>query len=154
MDAGPVDNVVETRRKFVDAWNRTLVSIWMERIYKLKVIDKGNLYRSPEFNAPVYGDDRLMDVTVSQLFLEHGLWQDLGVGRNTAIGNTHKKDNDGFVNMRKRRRWYSTKYYASAMRLKEFFSESLGHEFVAMLATLDAEKQKYNTDYYRRMLKS
>lgn len=154
MDKQSPQDVVETRRRFVDAWNKTLISIWRERIYKLKVIDKGNLYRSPEFNAPVYGDDRLMDVTVSQLFLEHGLWQDLGVGRNTAIGNTHKKDNDGFVNMRKRRRWYSTKFYASAMRLKEFFSESLGHEFVAMFAVLDVEKQKLNTNYYKKLLNS
>lgn len=140
----------EVREKFVNAWNDTLIKIWKERIYKLKVVDTGDLYRSPKFSAPVDSDGRFVAFSVSQNFLEHGLWQDMGTGRNTAIGNTHRRDDDGFENRREKRRWYSPKYYASTMKLKEFMSENLGHEFCAMIATLDAEKQRYNTEYYRR----
>lgn len=140
----------KVREKFVNAWNDTLIKIWQERISRLKVVDTGNLYRSLQFSAPVDQDGRFVAFSVSQNFLEYGLWQDLGVGRNTAIGNTHRSDKDGFENKREKRRWYSIKYYASTMKLKEFMAENLGHEFCAMVATLDAEKQRRNTDYYRR----
>ena len=86
-----------------------MIDIWKERIFKLNVMNTGDLWRSP-VKLPVRDDGRFYDIALSQKFIEYGLWQDLGTGRNTAIGNTHKKDNDGWTNKRERRRWFSTKY--------------------------------------------
>lgn len=84
------------------------------------------------------------------MFNEYGLWQDMGTGRNTAIGNTHKKDQDGWTNKREQRRWFSTKYYSSTMRLKEFLAESIGKEYVGLFGNLEAEDYRSQTKYYKR----
>lgn len=142
MDRDPIDE----RKKFVEAWNKTMLDIWQERIFKLKVMDSGSLWRSP-LELPVRADGRFYDITLSQTFLEYGLWQDLGVGREVPIGNGGDIGRD---KKRVRRRWFSTKYYASVMALRDFMAESLGQEFVGMFANLDADDLRRNTDYYRR----
>lgn len=142
MDRDPIDE----RKKFVEAWNKTMLDIWQERIFKLKVMDSGSLWRSP-LELPVRADGRFYDITLSQTFLEYGLWQDLGVGREVPIGNGGDIGRD---KKRARRRWFSTKYYASVMALRDFMAESLGQEFVGMFANLDADDMRRNTDYYRR----
>lgn len=142
MDRDPIDE----RKKFVEAWNKTMLDIWQERIFKLKVMDSGSLWRSP-LELPVRADGRFYDITLSQTFLEYGLWQDLGVGREVPIGNGGDIGRD---KNRVRRRWFSTKYYASVMALRDFMAESLGQEFVGMFANLDADDMRRNTDYYRR----
>ena len=145
----PVLDTIEARKKFVEAWNNTMIDIWQERIHKLHVENTYNLYRSP-IVLGMRADGRFYDITLSQKFLEYGLWQDLGTGRNTAIGNTHKKDNDGWTNKRERRRWFSTAYYSSTMRLRDFLAKSIGREFVGFFANLDAEDFRSRTSYYRR----
>lgn len=142
MDRDPIDE----RKKFVEAWNKTMLDIWQERIFKLKVMDSGSLWRSP-LELPVRADGRFYDITLSQTFLEYGLWQDLGVGREVPIGNGGDIGRD---KKRVRRRWFSTKYYASVMALRDFMAESLGQEFIGMFANLDADDMRRNTDYYRR----
>lgn len=142
MDRDPIDE----RKKFVEAWNKTMLDIWQERIFKLNVMDSGSLWRSP-LELPVRTDGRFYDITLSQTFLEYGLWQDLGVGREVPIGNGGDIGRD---KKRVRRRWFSTKYYASVMALRDFMAESLGQEFVGMFANLDADDMRRNTDYYRR----
>ena len=142
MDRNPID----VRKKFVEAWNKTMLDIWQERIFKLKVMDTGSLWRSP-LELPVRADGRFYDITLSQTFLEYGLWQDLGVGREVPVGNG---GDIGREKKRERRRWFSTKYYASVMALRDFMAESLGQEFIGMFANLDADDMRRNTDYYRR----
>lgn len=139
-------DTIDERKKFVEAWNKTMLDIWQERIFKLKVMDSGSLWRSP-LELPVRADGRFYDITLSQTFLEYGLWQDLGVGREVPIGNGGDIGRD---KKRVRRRWFSTKYYASVMALRDFMAESLGQEFVGMFANLDADDMRRNTDYYRR----
>lgn len=144
-----VNDQVEVRRKFVEAWNKAMIDIWQEKIFKYHIIDTGNLYQSPMVLG-VRADGRFYDLTLSQKFLEYGIWQDLGTGRNTAIGNTHKRNNDGWTNKRERRPWMSPKYYASVMNLRDFYAESCGQEFVGMFANLDADVLRSRSKYYRR----
>ena len=47
---------------------------------------------------------------------EYGLWQDYGTGRNC--------------------RWFSRKYYATMMNIKEFYEENIGREFCGILIRL------------------
>lgn len=142
MDRNPVD----VRRKYVNAWNTTMIKIWMERIKALGVYDTGALFRSP-LTLPVQADGRFYDIQLSESFLEYGLWQDLGTGREVPIGNP---GDIGREKKRERRRWFSARYYSSVMNLRDFYGESLGHEFVSFFASLDADELRSKTAHYRR----
>lgn len=140
------DKTIEARRKFVEAWNKTMIDIWQEKIFKYKIYDTGNLYRSPLALA-IRADGRFYDITLSQSFIEYGIWQDLGTGREVPIGNPGDLGHD---KVRQRRPWFSPKYYASVMNLRDFYAESLGQEFVGMFANLDSDDLRRSSEYYRR----
>ena len=121
----------QEREKFVTAFNDTMLRIWQEQITLLGVIDTGALLASPK-SLPVRADGRFFEVGLSQSFLEYGLWQDYGTGRETPRGNLGDL---GRAKKRKRRRWFSRKYYASVMRLKEFYEENIGRTFCGILSS-------------------
>lgn len=122
---------LQERQKFVTAFNDTMLRIWQEQITLLGVIDTGALLASPK-SLPVRADGRFFEVGLSQSFLEYGLWQDYGTGRETPRGNLGDL---GRAKRRKRRRWFSRKYYASVMRLKEFYEENVGRTFCGILSS-------------------
>ena len=111
----------EEREKYIKAWNETMLRI---------VIDTGRLLASP-VAMPVRADGRFVEVTLSQEFLEYGLWQDYGVGRETPRGNS---GDIGRAKVRQRRPWFSKRYYASVMNLRDFFGDNLGREFQGIMA--------------------
>lgn len=120
----------EEREKYIKAWNETMLRIWQERITLLEVIDTGKLLASP-VAMPVRADGRFVEVTLSQEFLEYGLWQDYGVGRETPRGNS---GDIGRAKVRQRRPWFSKRYYASVLNLRDFFGDNLGREFQGIMA--------------------
>ncbi|MDE6755951.1 MAG: hypothetical protein K2J66_02295 [Muribaculaceae bacterium] len=140
-------NTLKSRKKYIEAWNDTMIKIWKERISLIGIVDTGELLRSP-LALNVQSDGRFCDITLSQKFLEYGLWQDLGVGREVPHGNP---GDIGRPKVRERREWFSIKYYSSVMNLRDFMAESLGDEFKAMFcAALDSDKLRHNTDFYKR----
>ena len=126
----------DEREKYVMAFNDTMLKIWQEQITLLGVIDTHSLLRSPTA-LPVRTDGRFFEVGLSQAFLEYGLWQDYGTGRETARGNSGDL---GHEKVRGRRRWFSRKYYASVMNIKEFFADNLGKEYQGILSDIFDDK--------------
>ena len=124
------------REKYVLAFNDTMLKIWQEQITLLGVIDTHSLLRSPTA-LPVRTDGRFFEVGLSQAFLEYGLWQDYGTGRETARGNNGEL---GREKVRGRHRWFSRKYYASVMNIKEFFADNLGKEYQGILSDIFDDK--------------
>ena len=116
-------NAEEERRKYVLAFNNTMIKIWRERIALLKVVDTGALYRST-VSVGLSMDGKVSANT-------YGLFQDYGTGREVPIGNPGDIGRD---KVRQRRKWFSTKYYASVMNLKEFFADNLGRDFCGIVA--------------------
>lgn len=123
-------NAEEERRKYVTAFNGTMIKIWRERIALLKVVDTGALYRST-ISVGLSMDGKVSTVTLSQAFNTYGLFQDYGTGREVPVGNPGDIGRD---KVRQRRKWFSTKYYASVMNLKEFFADNLGRDFCGIVA--------------------
>lgn len=119
----------QSRERYILAFHQTMLQIWQEHITLLDVIDTHALLRSP-VALPVRADGRFFEVTLSQTFLEYGLWQDYGVGRETPRGNS---GDIGRAKVRQRRPWFSRKYYASVMNLRDFLAENIGQEFVGIL---------------------
>ena len=129
------------REKYVLAFNDTMLKIWREQITLLGVIDTGRLLSSP-LAFPVHADGRFYEVSLTQAFLEYGLWQDFGTGKEIPRGNPGDIGRD---RKRQPRPWFSRKYYASVMNIREFMAESIGEEFVGIVAkALDDTYRRYH----------
>lgn len=82
-------------------------------------------YNSVE-TLPGYEARAAFTVNSASVFKEDGLFVDYGTGRNTPRGNP---GDHGKADGRKRKRWFSRKYFASVMNIQEFYADSLGQEF-------------------------
>lgn len=107
----------------------------------LGVIYTGRLLASPK-SVHTRADGRFVEVSLAQSFLEYGLWQNYGTGKEIPRGNS---GDIGRERKRKKKPWFSRKYYASVMRLRDFMADSLGEEFVGAVANaLDDRYVRYN----------
>jgi hypothetical protein len=142
------------REKYVNAFNDTMLRIWREQMTLLGVIDTGRLLASPK-SLPVQADGRFIEVGLSQAFLEYGLWQDFGTGKEIPRGNhgdigrekggNRDVDNSVGGHQRKAKKWFSRKYYASVMNIRDFLAENIGNEFVGIVAkSIDDNYRRYN----------
>lgn len=120
--SGASDTALLERERYVRAFNSTMIKIWREQIALLGAVDTGALYRST-VAVSMNADGKYTAVTLSQAFNLYGLYVDYGTGSNTPRGNPGDIGRD---NKRKRRRWFSRKYFASVMNLREFFADNLG----------------------------
>ena len=129
------------REKFVTAFNETMLKIWKEQMALLDVIDTGALLASPK-SLPLRADGRFMELGLSQSFLEYGLWQNFGTGKEIPRGNN---GDIGRERKRKKKPWFSRKYYASVMNLRDFLADNMAKEFVGVVAqSLDDKYLRYN----------
>ena len=132
---------LDARQKYILSFNDTMIKIWKEQITLLDVIDTGRLLRSP-ISIGLNTDGRFSQVKLAQSFLEYGIWQDYGTGKEVPRGNPGDL---GKPKVRKERHWFSRKYFMSVMNIKEFMAESLGHEFMGIISdALDADKFRYS----------
>ena len=132
---------LEARQKYVSAFNDTMIRIWKEQITLLGVIDTGRLLQSP-VAVRMNANGKYSEVHLSQAFLEYGLWQDYGTGKEVPRGNSGDL---GHAKKRKARHWFSRKYFMSVMNIKEFKADSLGYQFQGIISdALDAGKFRYN----------
>lgn len=113
--------------KWLDGWGQMLVDIWREKIGRLRVYDTGNLYNSVVLMNFVVGDATYhADFT----FPVYGIYVDKGTGREISRGNSGDL---GFTPTRMPQPWYSPKFYASFMRLKEFMEVSYSNEALILI---------------------
>ena len=149
------DPQLQEREKFVLAFNDTMLKIWREQMTLLGVIDTGRLLHSPK-SLPVRADGRFIELGLSQSFIEYGLWQNFGTGKefsrkreqSGACSNYAEcsrksceakiprgnKGDIGRERKRKKKPWFSRKYYTSVMNLRDFLSDNIAHEFVGVVA--------------------
>lgn len=129
------------REKFVTAFNETMLKIWKEQMTLLDVIDTGALLASPK-SLSLSADGRFMELGLSQSFLEYGLWQNFGTGKEIPRGNN---GDIGRERKRKKKPWFSRKYYASVMNLRDFLADNMAKDFVGVVAqSLDDKYLRYN----------
>lgn len=124
MNKNDPQTALEERRKYVSAFNATMLGIWKEQIVLLGVYDTGNLYRSV-VDVAMNADGKFLNIRLAQRFALYGLFQDYGTGREVPVGNPGDIGRD---KVRKRRPWFSRKYYASVMNIREFFADNAGKQ--------------------------
>ena len=139
--------------KFEQGWTREMVNYWRERMLKLQVYDKGNLYRS--MTGVLHPGN---PTTIEHRFLYYGIYAAAGTGYGYSKGNggdlqfldidyrkEHRLDQPrkrgpkwggGYTsgNPRQRRDWFAKKYYASIMRLGEFEAAFYGQAFSGVMS--------------------
>ena len=141
MEQHTEQQAIDERGKYVRAFNETMIKIWKEQITLLHVIDTQRLLRSP-IAIGMNADGKFSEVHLSQAFLEYGLWQDYGTGKEVPRGNSGDL---GKPKVRKERHWFSRKYYMSVMNIKEFMGDSLGRQFQGIISdALDQKKFSRN----------
>ena len=141
MEQRTEQQAIDERGKYVRAFNETMIKIWKEQITLLHVIDTQRLLRSP-IAIGMNADGKFSEVHLSQAFLEYGLWQDYGTGKEVPRGNSGDL---GRPKVRKERHWFSRKYYMSVMNIKEFMGDSLGRQFQGIISdALDQKKFSRN----------
>ena len=121
---GTTDKALQERQKYVQAINSTMIKIWREQIALLGVIDTGALYRST-LAVRMNADGKYTSITLEQSFNLYGLFVDYATGSNTPRGNPGDLGHD---NARRRKRWFSRKYYASVMNIRDFYADNLGRD--------------------------
>lgn len=130
------DNAIDTRRRFVDSWNTVMLRIWQEQIILLDAVDTRHLLDSLK-SLPVRADGRYYDVTVTEEFTEYGIYVNDGVGREVPRGNI------GDINREKNRiakPWFRKKMLSSYLKMRDFFAESFGLEFLGIVSNVIAKK--------------
>lgn len=135
MSTTGTDPALEARRKYVAAFNDTMVKIWREKIILLGVFDTGALYNSVA-GVGLRTDGSFTSIEMEQEFLRYGLYQEMGVGHgylgnpgDVAYGGKHGTG----VALRDKRRWFSVKYMASFYNLRDFMAENLGSQFTSIV---------------------
>lgn len=133
----PTEQMLQ-RRKYFMAFSRTMIKIWKEQIQLLDVIDTGYLLNNI-YDSWYYHNKNFSELLLSQQFPEYGIYQDYGTGKEVWRGNP---GDIGRPKVRKRKKWFSRKYYASVMNIKEFMAESLGKQFLGIFQqTMDGGGQ-------------
>ena len=148
------NQTIESRAKYVEAWNTTMTQIWQERILKYGVFESPrrrtrasdpHLYDSLHY-FPVKHDEQYIELAMHFTFPEYGIFQDRGTGREKYLGNPG--DIEDFTKsgrkrkFRDRRPWFSIKWYASCMNIKEFMARSIGDQFVGIVSASLGELNK------------
>lgn len=131
------DEAFEQRKKYVDAFNKTMLDIWQEKAIMLEVFNTGMLLKSLKAAKPT-ADDDYRSAEFEFKFQTYGLFQNWGTGRGVYRGNP---GDIGRPNLRKKRRWYDKKFFSSAMNIRDFFADTLGKEFVGMVSRAFSDSQ-------------
>lgn len=157
----------EDRRKYMDAWEKMMVTIWKEKILRLRVVDTTQLHNDITGNIASSGSSLS---SIQHKFMEYGIYQDCGTGRGYAKDNggnldfldstfrkkeyAHKQKS-GKVTLgepRKPREWFSRAYFASVMVLKEQMAYMYGEEFCGMLVDkIEEANHKRSTSMRSRL---
>lgn len=139
MDVNPKLLTDEQKRKWLSNWEKTMITIWRDRMRKYKVWNTGNLYNSVSGKRPSFGRKDISQVKIIHNFLTYGIYVDMGTGkefggpRYKETDNTHIKGQLVAQPKRKPKPWLSKAYYRSVMVAKEFMIEAYGDQFKAIM---------------------
>lgn len=132
--SGRAEKELTTLKKYEEGWTREMMTYWKERILRMKVYDKGGLYRS--FQGTV---QRGAVTTLQHRFYLYGIYVAAGVGNGYRRGNggdlEFLKDWKTNNHHRQKRDWFSMKYYSSVMKLGEFEAAYYGKAYNGLMAS-------------------
>lgn len=124
------NNEIETRLKYVRAFNETMQRIWRDRIVRLGAIRSGALFRSVQ-SVKFLTNSEASEVEMQWGLAHYGPYVERATGSNTPLGNP---GDIGRENLRTKKPFLSRPLYSSTMNLKEFLADSLDKEALQILS--------------------
>lgn len=118
------------------AWTEMMLHIWEEKLLLLGIYDTGALVGS--LQGDVSGD------IMKMRFMEYGIYVDAGVGNGYRRGNggnleflddTYRIEH-GLGRRRVPRPWFSKKFFASVMKLKDDLAKIIGDDFIGIVQSI------------------
>lgn len=132
-------------RDWERGWTSMMVKIWKENMLRLRIFDTGRLYNHVEGHAT----DVEGMVTISHQFMLYGIYVARGVGNGYRRGNSGKDDENGLQFLgkdyrkarkmgkaRKKRDWFSKKYFRSIRVLSEVERDLYGEAYMGTLSNV------------------
>jgi hypothetical protein len=112
----------------ISAWADVVVKMWRDRITELPVMDTKELYNSFILHVIKQAGGDLS--RIEWMFKQYGIYQDMGVGRETARGNSGDLGAIARVTApngrsriaRQPKPWYSSTFYREVMKIKEYMA--------------------------------
>ena len=122
-----------------DGWRPMMVQIWQDRIERLRILRTGQLHES--FSSAIH--NAAGGKTIKFRFVEYGAYVAMGTGK--GYRKQHRLDKRRRVGPawgghmtsgkpRKRRDWFSSKYFRSVMVLKEELARITGEQAGMVIA--------------------
>lgn len=119
------------------AWAKITVKEWRRNLVRMKVMDRGALFRSFMFSVIGSAGGDVTRITLA--FEYYGRFVDMGVGRGTRIGQvkenavSRRLEGKMLGNRRRPKKWYSRRLAAETLRLEEIMAEEYGIRMTAMV---------------------
>lgn len=111
----------------IAAWADVMVKMWRDRITELPVVDTWELYNSFIMHIIKQAGGDLSKIEWA--FKQYGIYQDMGVGRETGRGNSGSLKTGLTIGAngkqklkREQKPWYSKTFYREVMKLKEYMA--------------------------------
>jgi len=124
----------------INQWALITERIWRMNIAKYKIGDTQNLINSFKHHINFHSNGDVGSIDLS--FLMYGRFVDMGVGKETFVGNTGNT-----MTKRKRKVWYSKTIYSEIKRLTELMADAYQSEATTAILielTSQAGDLKYN----------
>ncbi len=118
------NNVQQDRNHYLDAWAKTMITIWQEKVIQQNIRDTGELLES--FNNALFYNSNGDVVKIIHTYMYYGRMVDMGVGKGVNLDEVKHSD-------RKPKKWYNKVYYRSIKVMSEKLAELYGEEFQAIL---------------------
>lgn len=132
--------------QYLDDWSKVMVDIFQEKVERLRILDTGHFHNSfsQRVNDIAQGRESVIK------FVDYGMYQALGVGRGYTPGNggnleildpEYRKEH-GLGKPRKRRDWFSKKWYMSVMNAVEDLARITGEESAGIFCDSLSDSRK------------
>lgn len=132
-------NKGSTQYESIKAWADVVVSMWTDKIIKLDVIDTHELMQSFVAHVKKHAGGNVEKV--QHLFRMYGIYQDMGVGRDTPVGNTGDLawDTGRSEKIRQPKPWYSSVFFREVRKLRDYMAYRYGTKVASHVAGLMSE---------------
>ena len=132
----------------IEAWAKIVIDIWEEKIIQEQILDTQELFDS--LSQHLLKHSRGSIAKVEFAFKLYGIYVDMGVGKETARGNSGNLEQysyyDDFIQSKRLRRkpqsWYSKVFYGQVKKLTEILA--LKYSRKAALAISEGLKSNYD----------
>lgn len=138
--------ITNDTKKDLEQFAKFTIERWINKQYKLKIRETGQLIRS--FENHVYLDANGDPQKIEFVYLYYGIFPDLGVGTGVTKEETPKGN-------RRPKPWYNKVFWSRLQYIRDYVGEKYGMDAANMVKTILSRGGKndeawYQSSYYQQ----